>query len=84
MKVYVNNNNINQAYKVLSKRLNDEGFFRELRDREFFSTRTQKKRLKREKAIVRIKKEERKRLAQFSREEQNLVFRSKRKSNGQI
>ncbi len=42
--VTVINNNVNAALSILKRRLNDEGIKKELRQREFFMTRGEKKR----------------------------------------
>lgn len=42
--VVVQNNNIDKALRKLKKKLQKENFFNELRSREFFETRSEKKR----------------------------------------
>jgi|TARA_Y100000296_G_scaffold85625_1_gene122119 small subunit ribosomal protein S21 len=43
-KIIVRNNNVDKALKVLKKKLTEEGLFNELREREHFMTRGEKRR----------------------------------------
>jgi small subunit ribosomal protein S21 len=43
-KITVRNNNVDKALKVLKKKLTEEGLFNELREREHFMTRGEKRR----------------------------------------
>ena len=61
MKIDVRNNNIDQALRVLKKKLQQEGFFNELRQREFYESRGTKRRREKNAAIRRHKREEDKR-----------------------
>ena len=56
MQVSVRDNNVDQAYKVLKKKLQQEGIFNELREREAFMSRGEKKRKDKAAAIRRNKK----------------------------
>jgi small subunit ribosomal protein S21 len=47
MHIDVRNNNIEQAMRVLKKKLQNEGFFNELRKREFHESKGEKERRKR-------------------------------------
>ena len=42
--VEVRNNNVDKAIRILKKKLTEEGMFNELREREFYETKGQKKR----------------------------------------
>ena len=42
MRVEVRNNNIDKAMRILKKKLQQEGVFNELREREFFMTKGEK------------------------------------------
>jgi len=42
--IVVQNNNVDKAMKVLKKKLTEDGFFNELREREFYVTKSEKKR----------------------------------------
>ena len=46
MKVTVRNNNVDKAMRVLKNKLQDDGFFNELREREYYIKRTLKKDLR--------------------------------------
>ena len=61
MKIDVRNNNIDQAIRVLKKKLQQEGLFNELRQREFYESKGTKKRREKNAAIRRYKREEEKR-----------------------
>lgn len=54
--VNVINNNINGALAILKKRNNEEGLNKELRDREYFLTKTQKRRKEKAAAKRRFQK----------------------------
>ena len=56
MKVTVRNNNVDKAMRVLKNKLQDDGFFNELREREYYMTRGEKKRRSKAAAIRRTKK----------------------------
>ncbi len=43
-KIIVRNNNVDKALKVLKKKLTEEGLFNELREREYYMTRGEKRR----------------------------------------
>jgi len=57
MRVEVRNSNIDQAIRVLKKKLQQDGFFNELREREYYSTRSEKRRRSKASAIRRQKRE---------------------------
>jgi len=56
MRVTVRNNNVEKAMRVLKNKLQKEGVFNELREREYFMTRGEKKRKDKAAAIRRNKK----------------------------
>ena len=56
MKITVRNNNVDRAMRVLKNKLQQEGVFNELREREYFMTRGEKKRKDKAAAIRRNKK----------------------------
>ena len=45
MKVEVRNDNVEGAIRILKKNLQKEGFYRELKSREFFRSKSEKRRL---------------------------------------
>lgn len=44
MKVEVRNNNVDKAIKILKKKLTEDGFFNELREREHYVSKGEKRR----------------------------------------
>ena len=65
MKVTVRNNNVDKAMKVLKNKLQEESFFNELREREYYMTKGEKKRKSKAAAIRRSKKALEKRLEEY-------------------
>ena len=61
MKVDVRNNNVDQALRILKKKLQIDGLFNELREREHFVSRGEKRRRAKAAGIRRCKKDEKKR-----------------------
>jgi small subunit ribosomal protein S21 len=57
MRVEVRNDNMDQAIRVLKKKLQQDGLFNELREREYYSTRSEKRRRSKAAAIRRQKRE---------------------------
>ena len=66
MKVDVRNNNVDQAIRVLKKKLQQDGLFNELREREFYMSKSEKRRRAKAAAVRRQKKEEAKREEEFN------------------
>ena len=62
MKIIVRNNNVDKAIRVLKNKLQQEGVFNELREREYYMTKGEKKRKAKAAAIRRNKKTLEKRL----------------------
>ena len=61
MEVEVRNGNVDQAIRVLKKKLQQDGLFNELREREFFTSRSESRRRAKAAAIRRQKREDAKR-----------------------
>ena len=61
MRIEVRNGNVDQAIRVLKKKLQQEGLFNELREREFNTSRSEKRRRAKSAAIRRYKRENLKR-----------------------
>ena len=57
MQVDVRNNNVDQALRVLKKKLVQDNFFNELRRREFYESRGTRRRREKNAAIRRQKRE---------------------------
>ena len=62
MKVVVRNNNVDGAIRVLKKKLQQEGFYTELREREYHRTKGEKRRLAKAAGRRRMKKTLQKRM----------------------
>ena len=60
MKIYVKNNNVIKAYKLLNRKLQEDGFYRDLQSRFYFKSKGQKKREARAIAVLRNRKREKK------------------------
>ena len=65
MRIIVRNNNVDKALRVLKNKLQQEGIFNELRERESFMSRGEKRRKDKAAAIRRSKKTLEKRLEEF-------------------
>ena len=65
MKVEVRNGNVDKAIRVLKNKLQQEGVFNDLREREYYMTKGEKRRRAKAAAIRRAKKAEEKRLKEF-------------------
>ena len=79
MKIYVKNNNVVKAYKLLNKKLQGEGFYKELQSRAYFKSKGQRKREAHALAVVRERRRAEK--AEQAREkfEAKQRFANKRK-----
>lgn len=60
MYIKVRNNDVSKAYKILSRKLNNEGIFKKLKEKRYHITKGEKKRLKHKEAVARAKKLEKK------------------------
>jgi small subunit ribosomal protein S21 len=56
VRVDVNDNNVDQAIRSLKKKLNREGFFREIKKRRFFEKPSEKRRREAAEAVRRTRK----------------------------
>ncbi len=65
MRVEVRNGNLDKALRVLKNKLQKEGIFNELRDREYYMSKGEKRRRAKAAAIRRQKKADQKRLEEF-------------------
>ena len=65
MRVEVRNNNIDAALRVLKKKLQRDGFYTEMREREHHSTKGEKRRRKKDSGRQRWLKEQAKRLDEY-------------------
>ncbi len=61
VQVNVNDNNVEQALRVLKKKMQREGLFREMKERRHFEKNSEKKKRTMAEAVRRARKDERKR-----------------------
>jgi len=80
MKIIVRNNNAVKAYKVLTKKLKKEGIFEELKQKRYALSKSQRKRLKKERALVEFRKNEKIRKQLLEKEDRWLFIQSKKKA----
>ena len=62
MQVEVRNNNVEKAMRILKKKLTEEGVFNELREREFYMTKGEKRRRAKNAAKRRAERDLKKRM----------------------
>ena len=62
MRIEVRNNNVDKAMRILKKKLTEDGLFNELREREAFMSKGEKKRHERAASIRRQKRSLEKRM----------------------
>ncbi len=62
MRIEVRNNNVDKAMRILKKKLTEDGFFNELRERESYMSRGEKRRHERASAKRRQKRNLEKRM----------------------
>ena len=65
MRVEVRNNNVDAALRVLKKKLQRDGFYTEMRERELYRSKGEKRRLEKSAGRNRWLKEQRKRLDEY-------------------
>lgn len=83
MKIFVKNNDVNRALRILKKKMLAEGIMKEARENEFFRSKGEKKRLA---AKAGKKRWEKKRIQleqKFIREERNQLRNNRKKKNVQ-
>ena len=64
--ITVRNNNVDQAMRVLKKKLQKEGILREIKSRQYFEKPSAKRARKKAEGIKRYKRAEKKRLERFN------------------
>ena len=80
MKIAVYNNDIGKAYRILQKKLNNEGILKELKEREYYISKGEKNRLAHKRGIARLKKQEKKRLIAQEKAEIRIFKRNRQLS----
>ena len=83
MKIYVKNNDVNKALRILKKKLLDEGVMKEARENAFFRSRGEKKRLAEKAGNKRWEKKRLQLEQKFIREERNMIRNSRKKKHVQ-
>ena len=64
--ITVRNNNVDQAMRVLKKKLQKEGILKEIKSRQYFEKPSAKRARKKAEGIKRYKRAEKKRLERFN------------------
>lgn len=82
MKIIVKNNDVTKAYKLLNRKLHDEGVLKEIRDRRAFVSKGELERKAKKAGAMRWKKKREKLEQQFVREERNQIRNNKNKRRG--
>ena len=82
MKIIVKNNDVSKAYKLLNRKLHDEGVLKEVRDRREFVSKGEAARKDAKAGAMRWKKKREKLEKQFVREERNQIRNNKNKRRG--
>lgn len=80
MKIIVKGNNAVKAFKVLKRKLEKDGFYKELQDKRFYIPKGEKRRKAKAAAILRHKKEQRKRAEMYEAQELNALIDSKKRA----
>jgi len=80
MKIEVKNNNITKAYRILMKKLDKDGLFKQVKDKRFHKSKSLKRREKHEYAVKRIKKKDIKREELAVRKEARVLIDSKKRA----
>ena len=81
MKIFVKNNDVGKALRIMKKKMLVEGLGKELRDRRFFRSRGEERRLAEKAGKKRWEKKRVKLEQQFVREERNAVRNNRKKKN---
>ena len=81
MKIFVRNNDVDKALRVLKKKLHNEGVMKEVRDRRHFTPPGEEKRLAKKAGRKRWLKKRAQLEQQFVREERNQFRKNKNKRN---
>ena len=80
MKVIVRNNDISKAYKILNKKLHEDGVFKQVRDNQYHKSKGEKKREAARAGRTRWLKKQKQLELKFLREERNQ-FKKRKKPN---
>jgi len=83
MKIFVKNNDVNRALRILKKKMLAEGIMKEVRDRKHFVSKGETKRLAEKAGRKRWLKKQQQLEKQFVREERNQLRNNRKKKNVQ-
>lgn len=83
MKIFVKNNDVNRALRILKKKMLAEGIMKEARENEFFRSKGERKRLAEKAGKKRWEKKRQQLEQRFIREERNQLRNNRKKKNVQ-
>ena len=83
MKIYVKNNDVGKALRIMKKKMLAEGIMKEARENEFFRSKGEKKRLAEKAGKKRWEKKRIQLEQKFVREERNMIRNSRKKKHVQ-
>lgn len=83
MKIFVKNNDVNRALRILKKKMLAEGILKEARENEFFRSKGEKNRLAAKAGRKRWQKKRMQLEQKFVREERNQLRNNRKKKNVQ-
>lgn len=83
MKIFVKYNDVTKAYKILMKKINDEGVFKTLKSKEHYLSKSQRIRAKKKIALSRFRKDQKKKRLIEARQEEKFLLYSKKSGNFQ-
>jgi small subunit ribosomal protein S21 len=78
MKIFVRNNDVGKALRILKKKLHNEGVMKEVRDRRHFISKGEQDRLAKKAGVKRWHKKREELEKQFIREERNMLRNSRK------
>ena len=81
MKIYVRNDDVNKAYRMLHKKLHEDGFFKQIRENKAFKSKGTKHRAAARAGRIRWLKKRKQLEQKFIREERNQFKKRKKSSN---
>ena len=83
MKIYVRNNDVNKALRVLKKKMLNEGIMKEVRENQYFRSKGEQKRLDAKAGRKRWEKKLIQLEQKFIREERNQIRNNRKRKNVQ-
>lgn len=81
MRIIVRNNDPIKAFKLLNRKLYEDNTFNDLKDKQFFKSKGEKKREQKKKAIARQRKEQAAKKAIFDKLESQVIKRQNDRNN---